>query len=372
MALVKGICKNFGECDMADNKEVQEVEKSNFVCEECGKPLHPVDGGSKTTGTGNGGGGANKKLLGIIAAAVGLLAGAGFGIYKLIGGGPEIDKIKLDPKSIALEVGQRDVIKATVVDKDGKEITDAKVVYKWTVKDEEVASVTQGGEVAALKKGKTSITVKIEGDDTHRATCQVEVKGGGTLPPPPPPGDTLIKTIAITDAKNFTLKKGDNKQLQYQATPESNSETPVWVSSDPSVATVDATGLVTAVKKGTAQISVKAKKVASAPVTVTVTEEPKPDGGGGGVRTGTLRLSYGTYTGQIKNGYPNGQGRLVYKTSRQISRFDSKGRTAEAGESVQGSFVNGFLTVGKHFDTSGNLIESLNIGTPVNGVYESK
>ena len=40
MALVKGICKNFGECDLADNKEIQEVDKTNFVCEECGKPLH--------------------------------------------------------------------------------------------------------------------------------------------------------------------------------------------------------------------------------------------------------------------------------------------------------------------------------------------
>ena len=51
MALVKGVCKNFGECDLADNKEVQEVDKTNFVCEECGKPLHPIDGG--VTGTGN-------------------------------------------------------------------------------------------------------------------------------------------------------------------------------------------------------------------------------------------------------------------------------------------------------------------------------
>ena len=357
-------CQNFGACTAADSNQdikIPAIETIGGVppCPHC----HQQTLVEKPQGSH-----FPVKLVAIIAAAVVLLAGAGFGISKLFGGGQEIDKIKLDPKSITLDVGQKDVIKATVVDKDGKEITDAKVVYKWTVKNEKVASVTQGGEVAALKKGKTSITVKIEGDDTHRATCQVEVNGG-TLPPPPPP---LIKTIAITDAKNFTLKKGDNKQLQYQATPESNSETPVWVSSDPSVATVDATGLVTAVKKGTAQISVKAKKVASAPVTVTVTEEPKPDGGGGGVRTGTLRLSYGTYTGQIKNGYPNGQGRLVYKTSRQISRFDSKGRTAEAGESVQGSFVNGFLTVGKHFDTSGNLIESLNIGTPVNGVYESK
>ena len=84
MALVKGICKNFGECDLADNKEIQEVDKTNFVCEECGKPLHPVDGdgggGGKTPG-----GGPNMKLIAIIAAALVVMGGVGFGIYSLFG-----------------------------------------------------------------------------------------------------------------------------------------------------------------------------------------------------------------------------------------------------------------------------------------------
>lgn len=359
-------CMNIGNCDNANTGKVFEIaEGEKLECPECHKDLLTEVKGTPW------------KKLAIIVAAVVLLAGAGFGIYSLMGGGPEIAKIKLDPKGITLEVGQRDVIKATVVDKDGNEIKDAKVAYKWNVKDEQVASVTQGGEVAALKKGKTSITVKIEGDDEHRATCQVEVKQGETLPPPPPE-DTLITAISITNAADFSLKKGGSQQLQYQATPEPNSETPVWVSSDPSVATVDATGLVTAVKKGNAQICVKARNVASAPVLVTVTEEKtkekeeKTKEKEEKVTTGTSRLSYGTYTGQIKNGRPHGQGRLVYKTSRQISRFDTKGRIAQAGESVQGTFVNGFFTIGKHYDANGNLIESLNIGTPVNGVFESK
>jgi hypothetical protein len=43
MAKVKGVCHNYDNCDMAADKVVQEVEKSNFVCEECGKPLYPVE-----------------------------------------------------------------------------------------------------------------------------------------------------------------------------------------------------------------------------------------------------------------------------------------------------------------------------------------
>ena len=125
-------------------------------------------------------------------------------------------------------------------------------------------------------------------------------------------------------------------------------------------------------------MSDKSAKEASVKVTILAKEKGTSGNssgtntrGGSSVTSGTLNLSYGKYTGQIKNGYPNGQGRLVYSRSRQINKYDSKGRTAQPGESVQGTFVNGFITIGKHYDASGNLIENLNIGT-VDGVYEQK
>ena len=43
MAKVKGICRNYDNCDKAAEKEIQEVEKTNFVCEECGKPLYSIE-----------------------------------------------------------------------------------------------------------------------------------------------------------------------------------------------------------------------------------------------------------------------------------------------------------------------------------------
>ena len=42
MAKIKGVCHNYEGCDMASEKVVKEVDKSNFVCQECGKPLYPV------------------------------------------------------------------------------------------------------------------------------------------------------------------------------------------------------------------------------------------------------------------------------------------------------------------------------------------
>ncbi len=178
MAIVKGICKNFGECDLADNKEIQEVDKTNFVCEECGKPLHPVDGDGGGGGkTSNGGKGKTKLIAGIIAAIV-VLAGAGFGVWQFVLNAPKIEKIKLDKESITLVIGENpnDLLKATVEDKDGNEIKNAKVTYKWFTNDESIATVAQGGEVTAVNKGETSITVQIEDNEGLRGTCQVVVK----------------------------------------------------------------------------------------------------------------------------------------------------------------------------------------------------
>lgn len=86
----------------------------------------------------------------------------------------------------------------------------------------------------------------------------------------------------------------------------------------------------------------------------------------------TLRLSYGTYTGEVRGGYPHGQGRLTYSEARQICRFDAKARTANAGDYVIGEFYNGFVVYGKHYDSDGNLLESLNIGQGPEDVYESR
>jgi len=309
---------NIGNCDFANSgKEFEIAEGDKLECPNCHchsemlvevKPFP-------------------WKLIAIIAAAVVVLAGAGFGIYSLIGGGPEIDKIKLEPKSLALVVGQRDVVKATVVDKDGNEIKDAKVTYKWTVKDEKIVSVTQGGEVAALKKGKTAITVKIEGDDKNlRATCQVEVNEGQEPGPEtePEPQEVLITSLSVDNA-SISLKKGDTKQLHYQAAPEPNDESPIWVSSDPNVATVDANGVVTAVKKGQAEIIVKAQNVQSTPVKVTVKEgsDPQPEPRG-------VNLGYGIYEGPTSGGKANGIGGTIrFTRSYTIDLKKASGETVE-------------------------------------------
>jgi len=331
---------NIGNCDNANTgKEFEIAEGEKLECPVCHKEM--VIEVNDTPWL---------KML-IIAATIAILGGASFGIYSLIGGGSEIDKIKLDKKNITLVVGQRDVIKATVVDKDGKEITDAKVVYKWTVKDEKVASVTQGGEVAALKKGKTSVTVKIEGDDKHRATCQIDVKvripgGGGE---DGEPSDVLITNLSVANSK-ISLKEGEQAEIKLTVEPSNHTESIFMESSDSKVAVVE-DGIIKAKNAGSAQIMIKTEKSGkSATINVTVTKKEK-DGDGNG--WGKENLGYGIYEGYRKNHKPHGHGTIRYTTTHQIVSW--KDFTASPGDTFEGEFREGKITGMGYWKHNGNV-----------------
>ncbi|MBP3766824.1 MAG: hypothetical protein J6I31_00895 [Prevotella sp.] len=163
MALIKGICKNFGECDLADNKEIQEAEKANFVCEECGKPLHPIGKNSESASSGKGG----KKL--IIATVAGLLA------IGLIGGivytfeASEKVMLSLNHYEKELSVGDADTLVATITPK-GTETT-----LLWKASKSGTLEVANG-IVKAVKAGEGKVRLQaIIGADTLQAICKYTV-----------------------------------------------------------------------------------------------------------------------------------------------------------------------------------------------------
>ena len=79
MAKIKVICRN-EDCKMLNRP--QEVEKSEMVCPKCGEPVIPFDGGKKPNWFKE-----NGKLVGLIAAALIVIGGGGFGIFKACQGG---------------------------------------------------------------------------------------------------------------------------------------------------------------------------------------------------------------------------------------------------------------------------------------------
>ena len=112
MAKIKGMCRN-EDCEMCD--QIQEAEKSNFKCEKCGKDLIPF--GNKTSEPG---GGPNKKLIGIIAGAVVLLAIIG-GIIAMSGSGEETPK----QEPVAVAPIDSDSIKAAQMEAENQRLKDS-------------------------------------------------------------------------------------------------------------------------------------------------------------------------------------------------------------------------------------------------------
>ena len=331
MAKVKGICSN-DECDYID--QIQEVEQSDFVCPHCGKPLIPFGDGPDDPGWKK-----YKKPI-IIGCAAAVLLGGGGGAYFAFGGGGAKGSVALNKTVAEVFVGDVDTLKATVKPED------AGYTLRWASNNPDVATV-DNGIVTFHSNGEVKIGVQVNENKELKAFCDYKVDG---------PNIVLTNWISIMDGKNLTLKVGENKTLSLDCDPGNATEPVNWNSSNESAATVDGTGTVTAVGAGTATITATTTvKKNTASIVVTVKDRNTPP-------EPPVQLPYGIYTGASKNGKPHGVGRLVYSKAMIINSHDPKKRMAQPGESVQGQFVNGEITIGKHFDASGNLIQSLNFG----------
>ena len=113
----------------------------------------------------------------------------------------------------------------------------------WTSSDETVVTVDSTGLVKALKAGSAAVTVT-SADSGVTAVCEITVK------------------IPVTGVKINTTAKTmvPGKTFQLAAWPQPSNaanKAVTWTSSNTGVATVSSTGLVKAVKGGTANITVK-------------------------------------------------------------------------------------------------------------------
>ena len=149
-----------------------------------------------------------------------------------------VKSVKLNKTSATLEVDEKLTLTATVLPAkaSNKDV-------KWISSDKRVAKVTSKGVVKALAKGTAVITVSTV-DGGYTATCKINVIKKAT-------GVKISRTKA-------TVEKGDTYQLTASVQPtDATIRTVKWSSSNKKVATVSATGLVTAVAGGKATITVK-------------------------------------------------------------------------------------------------------------------
>ena len=151
-------------------------------------------------------------------------------------------------QSIKLNQTQRTILKGkkyTLKAKVGPKNATSKAVT-WKSSDKKIATVSSKGVVTAKKAGRVTITCTAKDGSNVYATCSVTVANP-------------VKTIKL-NKKKVTIKKKGTYLLKATVGPKSaGNKTVKWTSSNKKVATVSASGLVTAKKKGKVTITVKAK-----------------------------------------------------------------------------------------------------------------
>ncbi len=149
--------------------------------------------------------------------------------------------IALNKTSLSLRETETAQLTATVTPEDAEDRS-----VTWSSSDNSIATVNAEGVVTAIKEGTATITATTNDGSNLKATCTVKV--------------SIMPVASITlNITEKTLEEGETVNLTASVLPaNASNKSLAWTSSDENVATVDANGLVTAVKEGTATITAKA------------------------------------------------------------------------------------------------------------------
>uniref|UniRef100_UPI00356637D5 Ig-like domain-containing protein n=1 Tax=Gemmatimonas sp. TaxID=1962908 RepID=UPI00356637D5 len=170
-----------------------------------------------------------------------------------------VAQVELTPTQLTLAAGGSAVLLAKVRDGSAQLLTDRALT--WSSSDPSVATVSVAGLVSAVRLGVAQIAVSADG---RSATATVNVVA------------RAVSGVQLTPAAPSLLVGGF---VQLLAVPVDDTGVPLparelfWVSSDPSVAFVDITGLVNGLSPGVATITASSE-LRSAAVGVTVLPVP--------------------------------------------------------------------------------------------------
>lgn len=137
-----------------------------------------------------------------------------------------VNKTRITISQTTASIEHGETLKLTATTSNGSPVV-------WKSSKKSIATIDEYGRVTGLKPGETMITA---GADGSTITCELTVK---------------LPTVELNKA-SLTLYRGQTFQLLADV---SSDVTPVWKTNKKSVAVVDATGTVTAVKNGNAVIT---------------------------------------------------------------------------------------------------------------------
>ena len=154
-----------------------------------------------------------------------------------------VTSISLDPNLLLLTKGSVTVLTATVSPDDATDKT-----VQWSSDNPSVATVDQNGRVTAVDAGNAVITASAGG---FSASCSVYCM-------------IIPVSAVVLDKTSLSLARGSSETLKATISPiDATEKTVQWSSDNPSVATVDQNGQVTAVNSGAATITASAGNVSA-------------------------------------------------------------------------------------------------------------
>jgi uncharacterized protein YjdB len=146
-----------------------------------------------------------------------------------------VEGVKAAPQSILLTaIGETRQLTATVAPDDA---TDKAV--SWESSNSAVASVSATGLVTAKAIGAGVLVTVVTHDGGHQASVNVRVDPSATVIP--------VEAVKTTPQSMVLTAIGETRRVTASIGPANATDKAVtWESTDPSVASVDSTGLVTA------------------------------------------------------------------------------------------------------------------------------
>lgn len=137
-----------------------------------------------------------------------------------------VNKTKVSIQKIDTSMERNETLKLSATTSNGSIVT-------WKSSKKSVATIDENGLVTGIKPGETTITASADGTKT---TCKIIVKS---------PSIKLNKT-------KITLYRTQTEKLSATV---SSGVSPTWKTNKKSVAIIDETGTITAIKHGTATIT---------------------------------------------------------------------------------------------------------------------
>ncbi|MGI6710336.1 MAG: Ig-like domain-containing protein [Bacilli bacterium] len=155
--------------------------------------------------------------------------------------------LEFQSKAFTLEVGETVQLLPTI--KGAESYT---VVYNSL--DQTIVSVNTEGLLTAISEGTTKVVARLTGVENIRVDVDVTVIKGTGTDTPTPPSENKTLSLVVANGDNNMIQE-ETIQLRLLSGVNTYAGQIIWMSGNPSVATVSPTGLVTAVAAGTATIT---------------------------------------------------------------------------------------------------------------------